>query len=91
MCAGRAPESLPSPPSWMRDAACAASDVDLWTKGHVGKHQLEAARQVCDVCPVWQDCFNYALETLPAFGVWAGFRCEEFASAVSGRAEAKAS
>lgn len=89
----RAPgtDSLPAAPSWMQHAACASSDVDLWTKGQVGKHQLEAARRVCDACPVWQDCFDYALETQPTFGVWAGFRSDEFVRAASGRAEAKAS
>ncbi|MFG1998306.1 WhiB family transcriptional regulator [Spirillospora sp. NPDC048911] len=35
---------------------------------------------VCETCPLRQACFEYAVATLPEFGIWAGFTAEEIAA-----------
>lgn len=67
--------SLPPVQPWMEDALCANHDEDFWTKGQPhrrGGAKLEAAREVCDACPAWADCFAFAYETQPTYGIWAG-------------------
>ena len=59
---------------WMESAACASTgNPDLWFPGK-GKPS-NAAKQVCAVCPVQQECL-LLLQSLPAewqrYGVWAG-------------------
>lgn len=40
----------------------------------------DVARQVCEDCPVWDLCLDYALRIRPAFGVWAGYLPRELAA-----------
>ena len=59
---------------WMESAACASTgDPDMWFPGK--GESAEAARLVCAVCPVQQECL-LLLQSLPAdwqrHGVWAG-------------------
>lgn len=37
----------------------------------------DAARDVCETCPVWDSCLEYALRTNPKSGVWAGMSANE--------------
>jgi hypothetical protein len=37
------------------------------------------AIEICGTCPLRQTCFEYAMEALPEFGVWAGFTADEIA------------
>jgi WhiB family redox-sensing transcriptional regulator len=41
----------------------------------------DAAREVCEECPVWDVCLDYALRlpSLPKGGIWAGFTAREIA------------
>jgi WhiB family redox-sensing transcriptional regulator len=41
----------------------------------------DAAREVCEDCPVWDLCLDYALRMpkLPAGGIWAGYTAREIA------------
>jgi WhiB family redox-sensing transcriptional regulator len=39
--------------------------------------RIDAAKAVCEVCPVWRECMEYALRTDPAHGVWAGHTARE--------------
>jgi WhiB family redox-sensing transcriptional regulator len=42
----------------------------------------DAARQVCEDCPVWDLCLEFALRlpTLPKGGIWAGHTARELAA-----------
>jgi WhiB family redox-sensing transcriptional regulator len=40
----------------------------------------DVARQVCEDCPVWDVCLDYALRTRPTWGVWAGYLPRELAA-----------
>ena len=60
------------PPSWMRQAACAADGVDTswwFDRGHAA-----AARRICRGCPVLNECRHYCdeLESTQPFAHWAG-------------------
>ncbi|WP_165975765.1 WhiB family transcriptional regulator [Actinomadura rubrisoli] len=37
------------------------------------------AISVCETCPLRLRCLEYAVATLPEFGIWAGFTAEEIA------------
>ena len=40
----------------------------------------DVARQVCEDCPVWDLCLDYALRINPTWGVWAGHLPRELAA-----------
>jgi transcription factor WhiB len=42
----------------------------------------DAAREVCEDCPVWDLCLDYALRmpSLPKSGIWAGHTAREIAA-----------
>ncbi|GAA3238267.1 WhiB family transcriptional regulator [Actinocorallia longicatena] len=39
----------------------------------------DAAKAVCEECPVWAGCLDYALRIRPTHGVWAGYTASELA------------
>jgi hypothetical protein len=57
-------------PAALADGACAtAGDPDLWTDSQ----RVSEAREVCLTrCPVLDVCREWAAETRPRFGTWAG-------------------
>lgn len=65
---------------WQREAACAdVADPDLFfpisTTGP-GAAQVQAAREVCERCPVAAQCANWARGTGQTNGVWGGIAAE---------------
>jgi WhiB family redox-sensing transcriptional regulator len=42
----------------------------------------DVAREVCEGCPVWDVCLDYALRlpSLPKGGIWAGYTANEIAA-----------
>ncbi|MGI5322050.1 WhiB family transcriptional regulator [Actinomadura nitritigenes] len=40
----------------------------------------DVAREVCESCPVWDLCLDYAMRIPPAHGVWAGLLPYELAA-----------
>jgi WhiB family transcriptional regulator, redox-sensing transcriptional regulator len=55
---------------WVRQAACAGSDPDVFFPP---KHDHgEAARRICARCPVRGECLAYALEADENYGIWGG-------------------
>lgn len=54
--------------------------------------RLDAARDICAVCPVRVACLAYALRTRPDAGMWAGLTADEvtFAAAAARRPVKKA-
>ncbi len=65
------------PEGWRASAACAGGPS---SKFFPPSEALEdAAREVCQACPVRRECLAYALATRPAFGIWGGLNPDELA------------
>ena len=64
------------PPHWRDFAACVEQDLNLFfpmsTTGQAAERQAEAAKQVCQACPVQQSCLEWALDVGPEFGIFGG-------------------
>ena len=60
---------------WRERAACQAATAELFFPvGRTGDavEQIEAAKAVCQTCPVHVDCLRFALETNQEAGIWGG-------------------
>ena len=55
---------------WMVFAACHDEDPDLFFAPT--KEQTRQALAICEICPVQEDCLEYALDARERFGVWGG-------------------
>ena len=65
---------------WRKDAACRATDPDLFFPvGTTGAAlvQIDSAKAVCRQCPVQGDCLEFALATNQDSGIWGGTSEEE--------------
>ena len=73
------PEIAP-PDAWRLRASCRSVDPDLFfpvgTTG-LAVEQIDAAKAVCQACPVNTTCLEYALTTNQDSGVWGGTSEEE--------------
>jgi WhiB family redox-sensing transcriptional regulator len=66
--------------SWRIDAACRDEDPTIFFPvGVTGPAVavVEAAKAVCAVCPVAQECLMFAVTTNQEYGVWGGLDEEE--------------
>jgi WhiB family redox-sensing transcriptional regulator len=66
--------------TWRNQAICRDTDPDLFFPiGTTGQAlvQIDRAKEVCDVCPVKNDCLEYALETNQDSGIWGGLDEEQ--------------
>lgn len=62
--------------SWRDDALCAQVDVgDLFFPEKGGSTQ--AAKLVCQLCDVRQQCLDFALDTDERHGIWGGLSDRE--------------
>ena len=62
---------LSAPDFGMReDLPCRQSDGDLWFAEN--PRQLEAAKALCEQCPVLTECLVGAIERREPWGVWGG-------------------
>jgi len=58
-------------PCWQRQASCRGAGTDLWFP--VAADTVEAARAVCEACPVRRPCLEHAITSSMALeGIWAG-------------------
>jgi WhiB family redox-sensing transcriptional regulator len=57
-------------PPWQRRAACRGRGCDPWFA--TTREAEEAARAVCEPCPVRRPCLSYALASPELVGIWAG-------------------
>jgi WhiB family redox-sensing transcriptional regulator len=76
-------DSLIHPEPWMRSAACATTDPDMFFPEKPAKTAREreaAAKAVCGGCPVRVQCLTYALEHGEEHGVWGGTSARERAA-----------
>ena len=65
---------------WRHVAACREVDPELFfpigTTG-LALDQIDAAKQVCEACPVSGECLEFALGTNQEAGVWGGLTEDE--------------
>lgn len=57
------------PEPWMADALCAQTDSELWFP-ELGS-SANAAKRICQQCPVLEQCLTFALEHHER-GIWGG-------------------
>ena len=56
---------------WMVDGLCRQVDPDLFFP-ESGANITNAARKVCEACPVQEECLDYALDHPGITGMWGG-------------------
>ena len=63
---------------WMDQAACKDEPTELFFfDERIERKRVAEAKAVCDRCPVWKKCLDYAIETPVDFGIWGGFTSRE--------------
>lgn len=55
---------------WQTDALCRQVDADAFFPEKGGSSV--AMKRICNVCPVKQDCLEYALDNDERYGIWGG-------------------
>ena len=58
------------PTDFFEVAACRDADTSVFFP--VSEADAEEAKAICALCPVREECREYALETRPPEGVWGG-------------------
>ena len=58
---------------WRDAAACAGSDLELFFPIEEDEESAVPAKAICAICPVQENCLNYALTTNQPEGIWGGF------------------
>lgn len=70
------PTTLATSPiaDWRARAACSGYPNTLFfpATDAADEAAVDRAKSVCDVCPVTNDCLEYALETNQRSGIWGG-------------------
>lgn len=60
------------PEPWTRDAACQEVVGDFMFPDSSDASGSRKAKQLCDTCPVRQQCLDYAVQNNIRFGIWGG-------------------
>ena len=69
---------IPRPAPWMDDAVCAGKPAKMFFPNVDDTHErhslnvYDAARTICNGCPVKDRCLDYALEHNERHGMWGG-------------------
>lgn len=68
--------------TWQRDARCRRADPAMFfhpdgERGTARQERQQAAKQVCDQCPVAAQCREHSLRFGEPFGIWGGLTEEE--------------
>ena len=58
--------------NWREDAACSGSDNAFFFPIGEDESTVAPAKAICAVCPVKEECLQYALSTNQTEGVWGG-------------------
>lgn len=61
---------------WWRDAACCGEDPELFFPPEDADERIEAAKRVCDTCPIRQQCLDWAVSNRE-HGIWGGLTDRE--------------
>jgi len=65
---------------WRELGSCRTLDTNVFFPiGQTGEAELAIARakEVCETCPVSQECLEFAITTNQEYGVWGGHSEEE--------------
>lgn len=65
---------------WMEDALCKGLSPEPWYPPleHPSPNDYYAvAREVCNRCPVWEDCLGYSIKNQEKHGMWGGLTPQE--------------
>ena len=77
------PSAVPDHPhhpidrNWQHRASCRGTDTDMFfspdgERGNVRARRERAAKQLCQDCPVLDNCRAHALTTTETYGIWGG-------------------
>lgn len=74
---GAQPRPIASKWEWQDSAACRTVDADRFfsppgERGEARRHRERLARQICDACPVREECASFALDIGEEYGIWGG-------------------
>ena len=84
--------SLETDARWQDVSACKGMDPTIFFGPEhpetvkEKRDREEAAKAVCDTCPVKQECLEYALEAREGYGIWGGLTELERKARQHGRA-----
>jgi WhiB family redox-sensing transcriptional regulator len=56
---------------WLEEANCRGMDTDLFFP-EAGQNISPFVKEVCESCPVWEECLWYANESSSDMGIFAG-------------------
>ena len=62
---------------WRQYARCLGADPELFYPPSESDDGSVEAKAICAICPVREECLEYALETRPGDGVWGGLTAVE--------------
>jgi WhiB family redox-sensing transcriptional regulator len=69
------PVPYPCAVTWMERAQCRGEDPSLWFPS-LGTDPVKAL-VICSICPVREECLNYARAHVETVGVWGGATQQE--------------
>lgn len=58
---------------WREEALCKRFDTNIWYE----ERQATRAIAICNVCPVKNECYEFAMETKQQYGIWGGVDVEK--------------
>lgn len=75
--------------TWQTAAACRGMDTNAFfhppgERTEARQARIDAAKQICQGCPVTQECLNHALKAREPYGIW-GSQSENERAAMLGR------
>ncbi|KQX76230.1 MULTISPECIES: WhiB family transcriptional regulator [Aeromicrobium] len=78
----RLPMPIQETYEWQYDGACRGVDPETFfspdaERGPRRRARESAAKALCAVCPVVQECLNHALTVREPYGVWGGLTINE--------------
>lgn len=71
--------------TWQDEAACLGMNQDYFFLEQGSSTSSDRAKAICAQCPVISDCLDYALDTNPQYGIWAGMSLRERRHYVAGK------
>ncbi|MFF1916172.1 WhiB family transcriptional regulator [Streptomyces sp. NPDC058239] len=77
---GVMPRNATTDLSWRHESACQWIDPELFFPAGFGdeaRRSIQQAKKICAVCPVRQECLDWAVDTRQSFGVWGGLAEDE--------------
>lgn len=62
---------------WRDSTACSGVDSDIFFPSSDDESASAQAKQICETCPVRDECLQYSLATNQTAGVWGGLDANE--------------